>query len=110
MRKLRRTALFVNVMAALHGAMLTVTHPGRAISSDAKEKYCIKRADRLLSNRRLQRKCLEVYTALAGQLIGASNARTPGRLVGYGRMATSFPISGLGLGGGSGADRVRRSA
>lgn len=71
MHKLRRTALFVNVMAALHGAVLTVTHLGRAISSGAKEKHCIKRADRLLSNRRLQRERLEVYTALAGQLIGS---------------------------------------
>ena len=69
--KLRRTALFGNVMAALHGAVLTVTHLGRALSSDAKEKHCIKRADRLLSNRRLQRERLEVYTALAGQLIGS---------------------------------------
>ena len=71
MHKLRRTALFVNVMAALHGAVLTVTHLGRAISSDAKEKHCIKRADRLLSNRRLQRERLEVYMALSGQLIGS---------------------------------------
>ena len=70
MHKLRRTALFVK-MAALHGAVLTVTHLGRSISSDAKEKHCIKRADRLLSNRRLQRERLEVYTALAGQLIGS---------------------------------------
>ncbi|MGH6635862.1 MAG: hypothetical protein ACRED0_06895 [Gammaproteobacteria bacterium] len=55
MHKLRRTALLVNVMAAaLHGEVLTVTHLGRAIRSEAKEKHCIKRADRLLSNRRLQ--------------------------------------------------------
>jgi hypothetical protein len=71
MHKLRRTALFVNVMAALHGAVLTVTHLGRSISSDAKEKHCIKRADRLLSNRRLQRERLEVYSALTRQLIGS---------------------------------------
>ncbi|MGH8657980.1 MAG: hypothetical protein ACREV4_05765 [Gammaproteobacteria bacterium] len=54
MHKLRRTALFVKVMAALHGEVLTVTHLGRSITSAAKEKHCIKRADRLLSNRRLQ--------------------------------------------------------
>ena len=71
MHKLRRTALFVNVMAALHGAVLTVTHLGRAISSDAKEKHCIKRADRLLSNRRLQRERLDAYSALTRQLIGS---------------------------------------
>jgi hypothetical protein len=71
MHKLRRTALFVNVMAALHGAVLTVTHLGRAISSDAKEKHCIKRADRLLSNRRLQRERMDVYAAITQQLIGS---------------------------------------
>src|ERR671925_630787 len=54
--KLRRTALAVNVMAALHGEVLTVTQLGRSITSRAKEKHGIKRADRLLSNRRfLQR-------------------------------------------------------
>jgi hypothetical protein len=53
MHKMRRTALFVNVMAALPGEVLTVTHLGRSIASEAKEKHCIKRADRLLSNRRL---------------------------------------------------------
>jgi hypothetical protein len=54
MHKLRRTALFVNVMAALHGEVLTVTRLGRSITSGAKEKHCIKRADRLLSNPHLQ--------------------------------------------------------
>ena len=102
MRKLRRTALFVNVMAALHGAVLTVTHLGRAISIDAKVKHCIKRADRLLSNRRLQLERLEVYTALAGQLIGSKQLPVLlVDLVRYGRMQTSFPIAGLGPGGGS---------
>ncbi|MGH8627879.1 MAG: hypothetical protein ACREYC_22290 [Gammaproteobacteria bacterium] len=52
MHKLRRTALFVNVMAALHGEVLTVTHLGWSITSEAKEKHFIKRADRLLSNYR----------------------------------------------------------
>ncbi|MGQ0595337.1 MAG: hypothetical protein ACT4QB_22660 [Gammaproteobacteria bacterium] len=46
MHKLRRTVLFVSVMAALRGEVLTVTHLARAIRSDAKEKHCIKRADR----------------------------------------------------------------
>jgi hypothetical protein len=70
MHKLRRTALLVNVMAALHGEVLTVTHLGRAIRSEAKEKHCIKRADRLLSNRRLQGERVEIYSALTQQLIG----------------------------------------
>jgi hypothetical protein len=38
MHKMRRTALAVNVMAALHGEVLTVTHLGRSITSRAKEK------------------------------------------------------------------------
>ena len=51
MHKLRRTALFVNVMAALHGEVLTVTHLGRSITSEAKEKHCIKRASAPLCRR-----------------------------------------------------------
>jgi Transposase DDE domain len=71
MHKMRRTALFVNVMAALHGEVLTVTHLGRSIKSEAKEKHCIKRADRLLSNRRLQGERAGIYTQLTKQLIGS---------------------------------------
>lgn len=62
MHKMRRTALFVNVMAALHGEVLTVRHLGRSIASEAKEKHCIKRADRLLSNRRLPGERAGIYT------------------------------------------------
>lgn len=67
---MRRTALFVNVMAALHGEVLTVTHLGRSITSEAKEKHCIKRADRLLSNRRLQRERRDIYGSLTQLVIG----------------------------------------
>ncbi len=71
MHKMRRTALAVNVMAALHGEVLTVTQLGRSITSRAKEKHCIKRADRLLSNRRLQAERLGIYSSLTQWLIGA---------------------------------------
>jgi hypothetical protein len=71
MHKMRRTALFVNGMAALHGEVLTVTHLGRSIVSEAKEKHCIKRVDRLLSNRRLQGERAGIYTQLTKQLIGS---------------------------------------
>jgi hypothetical protein len=70
MHKLRRTALFVNVLAALRGGVLTVTHLGRSITSEAKEKHCIKRADRLLSNRRLHREWQDIYSSLTRLLIG----------------------------------------
>jgi len=94
MHKLRRTALFVNVMAPLHGAVLTVTHLGRAISSGAKEKRCIKRADRLLSNRRLQRERLEVTRHSPDSLSGASNARCS-RSIGPIWTNASFPTAWL---------------
>ena len=71
MHKLRRTALFVNVMAALQGEVLTVTDLGRSIASEAKEKHCIKRADRLLSNARLHGERVGIYTELTKQLIGS---------------------------------------
>ncbi len=83
MHKMRRTALLVNVMAALHGEVLTVTHLGRSIRSDAKEKHCIKRADRLLSNRRLQGERTEIYSLLTRLLDEATASHYCG-LVRYG--------------------------
>jgi hypothetical protein len=66
----RREALSVNVKAALDGQSLTVTHLGRAISSEAKEKHCIKRADRLLSNGHLHAERLRIYSTVSELLIG----------------------------------------
>ena len=71
MHKRRRKALAVNVMAALHGQSLTVTQLGRAITSDAKEKHCIKRADRLLSNTRLHDERRSIYDLVARVIIGS---------------------------------------
>lgn len=70
MHKKRRKALAVNVMAGLHGQSLTVTHLGRAITSDAKEKHCIKRADRLLSNSHLHGERRSIYGLMTQSLIG----------------------------------------
>jgi len=70
MHKKRREALRVNLKAALDGQSLTVTHLGRAISSPAKEKHCIKRADRLLSNPHLHAERLAIYSTVGEVLIG----------------------------------------
>jgi hypothetical protein len=70
MHQLRWTALFVNVMAALQGKVLTVTQLGRSITGEAQEKHCIKRADRLLSNHCLQRERRDLYSSLTQLLIG----------------------------------------
>lgn len=71
MHKVRRLSLAANVLAALTGQSLTVTRLGRAIHSEAKQKHCIKRADRLLSNGHLQSECLVIYRALTERLIGS---------------------------------------
>jgi len=68
--KVRRQSLEANVLAALTGQCLTVTALGRAMHSEAKQKHCIKRADRLLSNGHLQSECLTIYRAIALRLIG----------------------------------------
>ncbi len=70
MHQKRREALAVNVRAAWRGEVLTVTHLGRAITSAAKEKHGIKRADRLLSNRPLHPERHGIYATLAQSLIG----------------------------------------
>jgi hypothetical protein len=71
MHRKRRMALEVNVMAALRGRHLTVTDLGRSIRSDAKEKHCIKRADRLLSNHHLHAERRSVYTRVCQSLVGS---------------------------------------
>jgi len=70
MHQPRRTALEVNVMAALTGTRLTVTDLGRSIDSPVKPKYCIKRADRLLSNPHLHAERETIYAELTQLLIG----------------------------------------
>jgi hypothetical protein len=71
MHKVRRNALAATVMAALEGQSLTVTHLGRAIRSDAQERHCIKRADRLLSNGHLHMAYLDIYACITRWLIGS---------------------------------------
>ena len=69
MHQTRRTSLKVTVLAALSGTRLTVTDLGRSIRSPAKQKHCIKRADRVLSNAHLHRARLSIYSALSRVLI-----------------------------------------
>ena len=70
MHQTRRTALAVSVMAALSGTRFTVTDLGRSIDSLVEQKYCIKRADRLLSNTHLHAERETIYAELVQQLIG----------------------------------------
>jgi hypothetical protein len=50
---------------------LSVTGLGRAIDSQAKEKHCIKRADRLLSNRNLYSEHRDIYQTITHLIVGA---------------------------------------
>jgi hypothetical protein len=65
----RRESLEANVLSALTSQRLTVTGLGRGIDSNAKEKHCIKRADRLLSNRYLHVERRGLYGAVCAQLL-----------------------------------------
>jgi hypothetical protein len=65
----RRESLEANVLSALTSQRLTVTGLGRGIDSNAKEKHCIKRADRLLSNPYLHAERRGLYGAVCAQLL-----------------------------------------
>jgi hypothetical protein len=68
----RRNALIVGVLAAIDDMRLSVTGLGRAIDSPAKEKHCIKRADRLIGNPHLFREYRDVYQSLAHIIVGTA--------------------------------------
>jgi len=71
MHAARRNALAVTVLAAIDERRLSVTGLGRAIDSDAKEKHCIKRADRIIGNEHLYGEYQEVYHSFSQMIIGA---------------------------------------
>ncbi|NIP51362.1 MAG: IS4 family transposase, partial [candidate division Zixibacteria bacterium] len=68
--KTRLEALEACTLAAIDRRNLSVTGIGRAIESPAKEKHCIKRADRLLSNPHLQAECADIYQAMLRLMLG----------------------------------------
>lgn len=71
MHQARRRALEAIVMAALSGTRLTVTDLGRSIDSLAKQKHCIKRADRLLSNTHCHAQREAIYAEFVQRFIGS---------------------------------------
>jgi hypothetical protein len=71
MHNARRNVLQVTVLAAIDERRLSVTGLGRAIDSNAKEKNCIKRADRLIGNEHLYAQFREVYSSFSDLIIGS---------------------------------------
>lgn len=65
MHKKRREALLACVNSAMSGSAATVTQLGRGIASDAMEKHCIKRADRLCRNYCLAMEIPGIYSNLS---------------------------------------------
>lgn len=68
----RRNALAEAALAATKERRLTVTGLGRALESNAKEKNCIKRIDRLIGNDHLSRESHDVYFAFTRLVIGSA--------------------------------------
>lgn len=66
----RRQALEAGILAAIRERRLSVTGLGRAIASEASEKHCIKRADRLIGNPHLYREYDDVYLSFARLILG----------------------------------------
>ena len=67
----RRASLTSIVQSACEGSPLTITALGRGISGKAVEKHRIKRADRLLSNTRLQKELPLIYKTLTRLLVAS---------------------------------------
>jgi hypothetical protein len=66
----RLTALHECLLATIDSQRLSVTGIGRAIQSNAKEKHCIKRSDRLLSNHHLWAEREGIYHTMAMLMVG----------------------------------------
>lgn len=71
MHKTRLAALEECVLSAIESKRLSVTGIGRALNSTAKEKHCIKRADRLLSNHHLSAEREDIYHTMTVLMVGA---------------------------------------
>ncbi len=71
MHTARLKSLKANIIASISEKRSTVTGLGRAIASDAKEKHCIKRADRLLSNFNLYAEHISVYQTMTELAVGS---------------------------------------
>lgn len=69
----RKKAVFACVSSLVQGAQATVTAIGRDIHSTAHEKHNIKRADRLLSNKKLSADALGIYQRMARLLISPNS-------------------------------------
>lgn len=73
--KKRLDSLFICVDSILSGGNLAVASIGRNIKTNTNEKHAIKRADRLVGNKKLHAEIGSIYNALSSKLIG--NTKKP---------------------------------
>ncbi len=83
--KKRLASLFDIVETAMQTQYVTLTGLGRRLSSSIKIKYKIKKVDRLLGNKHLQRERIEIYKQLSRKLIG--KRKTPHIIVDWSPLA-----------------------
>ena len=80
----RRMSVWTAVGGVLRGRRLWLTHIGRSLAGEAKEKHAIKRVDRLLGNRQLNGERLQWYQWIARLLV--SNCAHPVVLVDWSNL------------------------
>ena len=83
--KKRLLSLFDVVETAMQTQYVTLTGLGRRLPSSAKIKHKIKKVDRLLGNKHLQKERIEIYKQLSRKLIG--KRQTPHIIVDWSPLA-----------------------
>ncbi len=72
MHKTRLTTLSLLVGSLFYAKFFSLTGLGRALKTDAQERSAIRRVDRFLGNKRLQKDRLAIYTTICRLIIGAA--------------------------------------
>lgn len=72
MHKTRFITLSLLVGSLFHAKFFSLTGLGRALKTPAQERSAIRRVDRFLGNKRLQRDRLEIYSTICKLIVGAS--------------------------------------
>lgn len=83
--KKRLVSLFDIVETAMQTQYVTLTGLGRRLPSTTKVKHKIKKVDRLLGNKHLQRERVEIYKQLSRRLIG--KRKTPNIIIDWSPLA-----------------------
>jgi hypothetical protein len=72
MHKSRLNTLIVLVESLFHAKFFSLTGLGRALITDAQERSAIRRVDRFIGNKLIQRERLSIYSAICQLIVGPS--------------------------------------